>query len=74
VLPCRVLRGKKEQGEKFRDYLYQEAISKVLSSVYSLYLEGKKNQNIKTKRLFENEKKLFLIAISIPHLNQRCLI
>jgi len=67
VLTSRVLRGKKNKVEKFRDYFdYQEGISKVPPHRFTRsILEGKRIKILKTKRLFENEKKIHPDRISI---------
>jgi protein Tex len=70
ILSSRVLRGKKEQGEKFRDYFdYQEAINKVPPHRLLALFRGKKESILKLSVSLKNgvhfpEKLIF------PHLNQ----
>jgi len=70
VLTSRVLRGKKEQGEKFRDYFdYQEGISKVPPHRLLALFRGKKESILKLSVSLKNEKN-YPDALVFPHLNQ----
>ncbi len=70
VLTSRVLRGKKEQGEKFRDYFdYQEGISKVPSHRLLALFRGKKESILKLSVSLKGEKN-YPDALVFPHLNQ----
>jgi len=70
VLTSRVLRGKKEQGEKFRDYFdYQEAISKVPPHRLLALFRGKKESILKLSVSLKGEKN-YPDALVFPHLNQ----
>jgi uncharacterized protein len=70
VLTSRVLRGKKEQGEKFRDYFdYQEGISKVPPHRLLALFRGKKESILKLSVSLKDEKN-YPDALVFPHLNQ----
>ncbi|MEP7731073.1 Tex family protein [Marinomonas primoryensis] len=70
VLTSRVLRGKKEQGEKFRDYFdYQEGISKVPPHRLLALFRGKKESILKLSVSLKGEKN-YPDALVFPHLNQ----
>jgi uncharacterized protein len=70
VLTSRVLRGKKEQGENFRDYFdYQEGISKVPPHRLLALFRGKKESILKLSVSLKNEKN-YPDALVFPHLNQ----
>ncbi|AWY02143.1 RNA-binding protein [Marinomonas primoryensis] len=70
VLTSRVLRGKKELGEKFRDYFdYQEGISKVPSHRLLALFRGKKESILKISISLKGEKN-YPDALVFPHLNQ----
>jgi uncharacterized protein len=70
VLTSRVLRGKKEQGEKFRDYFdYQEDISKVPPHRLLALFRGKKESILKLSVSLKGEKN-YPDALVFPHLNQ----
>lgn len=70
LLTSRVLRGKKEQGEKFRDYFdYQEAINKVPSHRLLALFRGKKESILKLSVSLKNEENYPDVLI-FPHLNQ----
>jgi uncharacterized protein len=70
VLTSRVLRGKKEQGEKFRDYFdYQEGLSKVPPHRLLALFRGKKESILKLSVSLKDEKN-YPDALVFPHLNQ----
>ncbi|MDE8601585.1 Tex family protein [Marinomonas sp. RSW2] len=70
VLTSRVLRGKKELGEKFRDYFdYQEGISKVPPHRLLALFRGKKESILKLSISLKGEKN-YPNALVFPHLNQ----
>jgi uncharacterized protein len=70
VLTSRVLRGKKEQGEKLRDYFdYQEDISKVPPHRLLALFRGKKESILKLSVSLKGEKN-YPDALVFPHLNQ----
>ncbi|RBP83304.1 RNA-binding transcriptional accessory protein [Marinomonas rhizomae] len=70
LLSSRVLRGKKEQGEKFRDYFdYQEAINKVPPHRLLALFRGKKESILKMSVSLRNEESYPNVLI-LPHLNQ----
>jgi len=70
LLTSRVLRGKKEQGEKFRDYFdYQEAINKVPPHRLLALFRGKKESILKLSVSLKNEENYPDVLI-FPHLNQ----
>lgn len=69
LLTSRVLRGKKEQGEKFRDYFdYQEAINKVPSHRLLALFRGKKESILKLSVSLKHEQN-YPDALILPHLN-----
>lgn len=69
-LSSRVLRGKKEQGEKFRDYFdYQEKVSKVPPHRLLALFRGKKETILKLSVVLK-DKDHFPDALMLPHLNQ----
>ncbi|UTW00155.1 RNA-binding transcriptional accessory protein [Marinomonas rhizomae] len=69
LLTSRVLRGKKEQGEKFRDYFdYQEAIIKVPSHRLLALFRGKKESILKLSVSLKNEQN-YPDTLILPHLN-----
>jgi len=70
ILTSRVLRGKKEQGEKFRDYFdYQEAINKVPSHRLLALFRGKKEAILKLSVSLKNTTG-YPDRLIFPHLNQ----
>jgi len=70
ILTSRILRGKKEQGEKFRDYFdYQEGINKVPSHRLLALFRGKKESILKLSVSLKNEEN-YPDALVFPHLNQ----
>ncbi|MBR7887665.1 RNA-binding transcriptional accessory protein [Marinomonas sp. A79] len=70
VLNSRVLRGKKEQGEKFRDYFdYQEKVSKIPSHRLLALFRGKKEAILKLSVTLKNDT-LFPDTLLLPHLTQ----
>ena len=70
MLNSRVLRGKKEEGEKFRDYFeYQEAINKVPPHRLLALFRGKKESILKLSVSLKHEKN-YPDALVFTHLNQ----
>lgn len=70
MLNSRVLRGKKEEGEKFRDYFeYQEAINKVPPHRLLALFRGKKESILKLSVSLKHEKN-YPDALVFAHLNQ----
>ncbi|QUX94475.1 RNA-binding transcriptional accessory protein [Marinomonas sp. CT5] len=70
LLSSRVLRGKKDQGEKYRDYFdYQEAINKVPSHRLLALFRGKKESILKLSACLKNEDN-YPDRLILPHLNQ----
>ena len=70
VLSSRVLRGKKELGEKFRDYFdYEERINKVPPHRLLALFRGKKESILKLNVSFKNETNYPEKLIS-PNINQ----
>ncbi len=56
VITSRVLRGKKQEGEKFRDYFeYEEAVSKVVSHRLLALFRGKKANILKLGVVFKGQ-------------------
>ena len=70
ILTSRVLRGKKEQGEKFRDYFdYQEAINKVPSHRLLALFRAKKEAILKLSVSLKDTVG-YPSRLIFPHLNQ----
>lgn len=69
-LVSRVLRGKKEVGEKFRDYFdYQEDINKVPPHRLLALFRGKKEAILKLSMVLKNGDS-YPDSLMFPHLNQ----
>ncbi|MBD5771086.1 Tex family protein [Marinomonas colpomeniae] len=70
ILLSRVLRGKKDQGEKFRDYFdYQERINKVPPHRLLALFRGKKESILKLNVSLKGENG-YPRELIFPHLNQ----
>ncbi|TYL46843.1 Tex family protein [Marinomonas sp. IMCC 4694] len=70
ILTSRVLRGKKEQGEKFRDYFdYHERVNKVPAHRLLALFRGKKESILKLNISLSGES-VFPNALLFPHFNQ----
>lgn len=70
ILTSRVLRGKKEQGEKFRDYFdYHEQVNKVPAHRLLALFRGKKESILKLNIALNGEP-VFPNVLLFPHFNQ----
>lgn len=70
VVESRVLRGKKDKGEKFQDYFdYQEAVNKIPSHRLLALFRGKKESILKLSVSLQGEV-AYPKNLVFPHLNQ----